>query len=294
MSKDIKSILKEATQDLLSEEVLKEIENAFNASVSEKVQIHVTKALTEQDEDYSKKLEHLLEAIDADHTKKLEKVVEAIDANHADKLKSIVAKYQQALEQEAKTFKDETINNISTYLESYLDETIPAEDIKNAVKNKRALAVLEQIRSLLGVDAALAKDSVRTAIVDGKRQIDEAAQQLEAAQSENEQLKKQLASREAELTLEKKTVGLNARKKEYVNKVMKGKSAQFITENIDYALGLFDKTEKERLQNIKDEAVSETVAQDVDVPAVVEESATEAAPEQAVHMSPYLKELSKY
>ena len=71
--KDIKSILKEATQDLLSEDVLKEIEDAFNTTVSEKVQIHVTKALTEQDEDYSKKLEHLLEAIDADHTNKLEK-----------------------------------------------------------------------------------------------------------------------------------------------------------------------------------------------------------------------------
>ena len=60
---DIKSILKEATKDLLSDEVLKEIEEAFNSTVSEKVQIHVTKALTEQDEDYSKKLEHLLEAI---------------------------------------------------------------------------------------------------------------------------------------------------------------------------------------------------------------------------------------
>ena len=87
--KDIKSILKEATQDLLSEDVLKEIEDAFNTTVSEKVQIHVTKALTEQDEDYSKKLEHLLEAIDADHTNKLEKVVDAIDANHAEKLMSI-------------------------------------------------------------------------------------------------------------------------------------------------------------------------------------------------------------
>ena len=40
--KDIKSILKEATQDLLSEEVLKEIEEAFNSTVFEKVQIHVT------------------------------------------------------------------------------------------------------------------------------------------------------------------------------------------------------------------------------------------------------------
>ena len=292
MTKDIKSILKEATQDLLSEEVLKEIEEAFNSAISEKVQIHVTKALTEQDEDYSKKLEHLLEAIDADHTTKLEKVVEAIDANHAEKLKALVEKYSAALNKEAKAFKDTTIDNISTYLEAYLDETIPAEEIKDAVKNRRALEVLDQLRSILGVDAALAKESVREAIVDGKRQIQEASEKLEAANKELAQVKVQLAARDAELTLEKKTVGLSSRKKDYVNKVMKNKSAQFITENLDYALSLFDKTEKERLQNIKEEAVQETAATQVDRP--VAESTETIAEETAVAMNPYLKELSKY
>lgn len=291
MNTDIKTILKEATKDLLSEEVLKEIEDAFNASVQEKVQLHVTKALTEQDEDYSKKLEHLLEAVDADHTKKLEKVVEAIDANHAEKLKAIVQKYAGALSDEAKSFKDETINNISTYLEAYLDEVIPAEEVKDAVKNKRALEVLDQLRSILGVDAALAKENVREAIVDGKRQIDEASKKLEAANKELETLRAQLASRDAELTLEKKTVGLNPRKKDYISKVMKGKNAQFITENIDYALSLFDKTEKERLQTIKEEAVVESASAQVDRP-VVEESVE--SPADKAFMNPYLKELSKY
>jgi len=288
--KDIKSILKEATQDLLSEDVLKEIEEAFNKTVSEKVQIHVTKALTEQDEDYSKKLEHLLEAIDADHTNKLEKVVDAIDANHTEKLKALVAKYSAALTNEAKTFKENTVNNISTYLEAYLDEVIPAEDIKDAVKNKRALEVLDQLRGILGVDAALAKESIREAIADGKRQIDEARKELEAANKELQAVKSALASRDAELTLEKKTVGLAPRKKDYINKVMSGKNAQFITENIDYALSLFDKTEKERLQNIKEEAVSESVAAQVDRP--VEESVETA--QHTEFMNPYLKELSKY
>ena len=292
MIKDIKTILKEATQDLLSEEVLKEIENAFNASVSEKAQINVTKALTEQDEDYSKKLEHLLEAIDADHTLKLNKVVEAIDASHTEKLKQVIAKYSAALKEEAKGFKDETVNNVSAYLEAYLDETVPAADIQAAVKNKRALGVLEQLRSILGVDAALAKESVRDAVIDGKTQLDEASKKLEAATKEVAVLKEKLAAREAELTLEKKTVGLNARKKSYIEKVMKAKSAQFITENIDYAISLFDKTEKERLQNIQEEAKTESVASKVDRP-VVEES-VDTATENDSTMNPYLSELSKY
>ena len=289
MTKDIKAILKEATQDLLSEEVLKEIEAAFNSAISEKVQLHVTKALTEQDEDYSSKLEHLLETIDADHTSKLEKVVEAIDANHTEKLKALVEKYSNALSKEAKAFKDSTIDNISTYLEAYIDETLPANEIKDAVKNRRALEVLDQLRSILGVDAALAKESVREAIVDGKRQLQEASEKLEAANKELAQVKAQLASRNAELTLEKKTVGLSARKKEYVNKVMKTKSSEFITENIDYALSLFDKTEKERLQNIKEEAVHDAATTQVDRPVMEE---TEAVVESVTN--PYLKELSKY
>jgi hypothetical protein len=289
MTKDIKTILKEATQDLLSEEVLKEIEAAFNSAISEKVQLHVTKALTEQDEDYSSKLEHLLETIDADHTSKLEKVVEAIDANHTEKLKALVEKYSNALSKEAKAFKDSTIDNISTYLEAYIDETLPANEIKDAVKNRRALEVLDQLRSILGVDAALAKESVREAIVDGKRQLQEASEKLEAANKELAQVKAQLATRNAELTLEKKTVGLSARKKEYVNKVMKSKSSEFITENIDYALSLFDKTEKERLQNIKEEAVQDAAATQVDRPVMEE---TEVVAESVTN--PYLKELSKY
>jgi len=291
MAKDIKAILKEATQDLLSEEVLKEIENAFNTAISEKVQIHVTKALTEQDEDYSKKLEHLLAAIDADHTSKLEKVVEAIDSNHSEKLKAIVSKYSDALNKEAKSFKNSTIDNISTYLEAYLDEVIPASEVKDAVKNRKALEVLDQLRSILGIDAALAKESIREAIRDGKRQIQEASEKLEAANKELAKTKAELAARSAELTLEKKTVGLATRKKDYINKVMKNKDSQFITENIDYALSLFDKTEKERLQNIKEEAVQEATAARVDRP-VIEESTETSVTE--VQMNPYLKELSKY
>ena len=72
---------------------------------------------------------------------------------------------------------------------------------------------------------------------------------------------------------------------------MKSKSAQFITENIDYALSLFDKTEKERLQNIKEQAVQESATASVDRP-VVEEKVEEIT--EQVFMNPYLKELSKY
>lgn len=289
---DMKEILKKFTNDLLSEEALTEITAAFEKAVNEKAKIHVEKALVEQDEDYATKLQKLLTVIDEDHTKKLVNVVEAIDKNHAAKFKAVVGKFNTEMTQQAQLFKEEMINNISTYLEAYIDETIPAEKINEAISNKRANVVLEQIREILGVDAAIAQKSIKTAIMDGKRQIDEAVQKLEAAQSELEVLREQNEKLNATLVLEKKTAGLSEKKRSYINKVMFGKSAQFITENIDYALSLFDKTEGERLQQLRTEAVSATTEQ-VDRP-VIEEQAIASSNETEQHMSPYLRELNKF
>ena len=205
MSKNVVDVLKEATKDILSEQTLNEIQQAFEASVDEKVKIHVEKALIEQDEDHSKKLESLVEAIDKDHVAKLNKVVAAIDENHSGKLQSIVEKYQSALSNEAKSFKSETINDISTYLEAYLDEVVPAEDIKKAVTNRRAVDVLGKVRNLLAIDAATAQESIREAVMDGKKQLDEARKELESAKERGVVLEKELNKSQASFLLEQKT-----------------------------------------------------------------------------------------
>lgn len=289
----ITDILKQATEGILSEETLKEIETAFNKSVEDKVKIHVEKALTEQDNDYANKLKHLLEVVDKDHTKKLLKVVEAIDTNHAAKLKKLVEKYNSELTGSAKNFKNNMINNVSTYLEAYLDESIPANKLTSAVQNKRAAVVLEKIREMLGVDSAVAKKSIRNAIFDGKRQIDEASSRLEATQKELQTYKQQFAFAKAQLVLEKNLSSVEGKKKEYLRKVMKGKSAEFINENFAYASNLFDKTETERLQTLKEEATTQTTTQVVDRP-VIEESVIEENNTDTSYMNPYLAELSKF
>lgn len=138
---NITDTLKAATKDILTEDVLKQIEASFNASVNEKVKLHVEKALLEQDEDYAKKLETLVEAIDADHTAKLNQVVEAIDADRANKLKTVIAKYEEVLTTEAAKFKDEMVNEVSKYLELYVDEKLPVNEVKEAVKKDRKSVV---------------------------------------------------------------------------------------------------------------------------------------------------------
>jgi hypothetical protein len=293
MEKNITQILREATKDILTEDVLKEIESAFNSAVEERAVIHVEKALSEQDEDYSKKLETLVEAIDNDHTKKLEMVVEAIDKDRAEKLSQIVNKYEAALVKEAADFKSTLVDEISNYLELYLEEKLPLTEIQEAVNNRRANDVLNEIRNMLSVDMALAKDSIKEAIVDGKSRLDEAAGQLEAANKQVNELKSRLLRQESELVLEKKLTTLDEGEQVYMRKMLSGKSAKFVVENFDYTLGLFNKSEEDRLQSLKTEAITETVSSKVDRPVIIE-SVEEDADELNPAFNLYLSELHKY
>ena len=67
---------------------------------------------------------------------------------------------------------------------------------------------------------------------------------------------------------------------------MAGKSADFINENFDYTVKLFNKKTNDRLDTLKEEALSESTKVDF----VIEEQSEE----QPQVLSPYLKELSKY
>lgn len=292
MENNITKVLREATKDILTEDVLKEIEAAFDSTVNERVQLHVEKALAEQDADYSKKLETLVEAIDTDHTNKLKKVVEAIDTDRAEKLKTVVEKYEASLKKEASNFKDNMVDQVSKYLDIYLEEKLPLADIKEAVKNKRALTVLEGLRTELSVDMALAKDNIRDAIVDGKTKIDEAAQQLEAANKQVEKLAEENRKMLADLVLEKKISNLGEEKKAYMKKMLGNKSPEFIKENFDYTLKLFEKTEEERLANLKTEAVAESVTTEVDRPVIEEKVQAPVQNDPAFGL--YMSELKKY
>ena len=291
---NITSVLREATKDILTEDVLKEIEAAFNTTVNERVQLHVEKALSEQDTDYSKKLETLVEAIDTDHTDKLKKVVEAIDADRAEKLKTVVEKYETALNKEAAAFKSSMVDKVSKFLDIYIDEKLPTAAINEAVKNKRAAGLLEDLRKVLSVDMILAKDTIRDAIVDGKTKIDEAASQLEAANKQVAKLTEENKKVTSKIVLEEKISNLDEDRKTYMKRMLNGKSSEFIKENFAYTLNLFEKTEEERLLNLKTEAVTESVTTNVDRP-VIEEAVSEfAGDEAAPAFGLYMSELKKY
>lgn len=271
-------------QNLLSEESLNEIETAFN----NRVKIHVEQALTTQDDLYAKKLQALLEAINTDHCNKLTKVVEAVDKNNATKLVKVVEKYEKELNKNASLFKNQLVESISTYIETYIDELIPAEAFNEAVRNKQALTVLEGLRQTLAVDSALMSESIKEAVIEGKQQIDEAKQQADNLVTENNKLKKEVDTLQKAMFIESNTSKMASNKKDYIKKILQEKDITFVKENFDYISKLYDKKEAEQTEVIKEQAFKDRVVKH-DTPKVVVESTTKKDP----FINSYITELNR-
>ena len=293
--KNITDVLKEAAGDILTEEVLGQIETVFNEAIEERVSLQVEKALIEQDETHATKLEKLLEAIDDDHTTKLEKIVEAIDQNHSRKLAAVVKKYESAVGDDAGAFKNTLVESISIYLDEYLEELVPTESINEAVKNKKAITVLEGLRKNLAVDFALSKEYIKDAITDGKAQLDEATKRDTELTEQNRVLSEQVKRLESHILLSEKTAGLPDEKATYIHRMLSDKSVDFITENFDYTVRLFDKTEEEKLEEYKKESKTKTASVDRPIVENVNNKQTETIDNKYAHVSNlYMNELEKF
>jgi hypothetical protein len=252
---DLIEVLKEATNGLLNEDSLTTIETAFNEEVEQRASLREQAALTRQDQEYSEKLVKVLEAIDRDRTRKLKTVVEAIDKSNTQKLKKVINKYQRALHEDADGFKNKIVKNISDYLDLYIEESIPQTAINEAVKNKKALTVLANLRNQLSIGSSLLDESVRAAVIDGKNKMNELQAQVDKVTKENALLRENYKSVSANLLLEQKSAGLPSKKKEYLKKVLANKTPEFIKENFEYTLNLFEKKENQQLDNIREEAM---------------------------------------
>lgn len=285
---NITDTLKEAAKDVVSEETLQAIEQAFNeqleAKAEERSKIAVEAALYEQDEKYATKLESLLEAIDKDHCRKLNKVVESLDADRTTKLKQVVKKYQKELTTEAAKLRDTIVESVSDYLDTYIDDAIPAESIQEAVDNKKAMNIIEGFRKTLGVDLALANESVREGVMDGKLRLDESTKKVTDLEKKNAFLEEQLAQHQKMAFLAEKTKSFDEKKTKFIMKNFQGEDLEFIKENFDYTVKMLEKKHTEALDVLKEDAISESAVKD----NVDQELTTEQ-----VAKNPYIDQLSR-
>jgi hypothetical protein len=287
----LKQLFSEDVQKVLSEETLAAIEQAFN----HKVDLSVEAALLEQDEIYATKLANLIESIDKDHTAKMKLIAESIDKSNAKKLQTLSKIYEKANKKEAAKFKAQLVESISSYLDEYLKESLDNLGIEEAVKNKNAYVVLENLRGVLAVDSAVMKDSIKDAMIDGKKQIDTLAKENVDLKKKYEALLEQHEKMKVTSILEEKTAKFSEDKKKFVRKALSDKSPKFIEENFDYVSRLFDKQDKSRRENLKEEAIKsrkvvpDFVASKVDKKVIEEKKSESVNPLE----NDYLSVLSK-
>ena len=277
MATDIKQLLKEATKDLLTAETLTAIEESVNSKADEKAKLQVEAALVAQDEKHSQMLTSLMEKMDTDYTNKLQKLINRVDESYAAKLLKVkgiydakVSKLNTQLNESAEKYINTLNSRIDTFLESKLNEIVPEIKLNEAVENVRAVKILEQIRSLVGINESDVSSEIKAAMIDGKKQIDESKSQLDAVIRENTELKQKITQKEADLLLERKTVKLPLKKRNYVKKAFEGKDAAFINENFDYVSKMFDS--EEVVETNKARSSASKVADKVDTNMVITES----------------------
>ena len=253
--------MKKKSTNLFSEDIQKslglsdESVKAIQESLESKIDLAVEAALLEQDDVYASKLKTLMTSVDKDRTLKMKKIMEAFDRDKTAKLVKVIKKYEREQNGDLLKFKKQLTESVSAFLDEFIDESIPKADMTQAVKNKTAMNVLENLRKVLAIDSAVMKESVSGAIVQGKTEIDK-------LRKENNDLKKSVSvlaesknKSEVKLFLEGKTSKYPETKKNFVKKALGDKSLQFIQENFDYAVRLFEKQEKKQLETIKEDAI---------------------------------------
>jgi len=278
-----KDLLPTELQDVLTEKSVEAIETALK----EKVELSVEAALTSQDELYASKLEQLVERIDNNHAAKIKNIIEAVDSNNAAKLVKVVKKYEAELNSGAADFKETIVESISNYLEEFIEEAVPTADIQEATRNNTAARVLSNLRQTLAVDSALMAESVKSAIIDGKGEIDQLKADLATLKEINANLQDNYNEAKAAVFLESRTSRFSNKKATYLKKVLSDKSPKFIEENFEYTSRLFDRKEKEQLEVIREEAISNRTVK-ADAPKLVVEKVEPSTP-----VNPYIQGLDK-
>ena len=253
--------MKKNKQNLFSEDVQKslglsdESVSAIQKALEAKVDLAVEAALVEQDEVYAAKLGSVMESLDKDRTIKMKKLMEAFDRDKTVKLVKVVKKYEREQQGDLIRFKKQLTESVSAYLEEFLNESIPAKDIEQAVKNKTAMNVLENLRRVFAIDSAVMKESVSDAILQGKTELDKLRNENASLKSNLKVITEEKNNTQVKLFLEGKTSKYPESKKNFIKKALGDKSLTFIKENFDYTVRLFEKQEKKQLEVIKEEAL---------------------------------------
>lgn len=234
--KDVQDILQNLSKDLLSENQLKELSEAFEQEVQKRIDINVEQALAAQDEDYANKMTALIEKIDQNHTSKLEGVVKLIEKNYTQKLHNAVSKYEKIYNNKFKKLTEWMLRTTDAYLDKYLDDAIPKSTVKKLAENVRARQIIDNLRNDIILDKATENKLVRKAILEGHSKMKRLEEENKVLKTSRmvEFNKKKEETRQEELN--KLLEGVRPVYRAQVKRALENKTLSYIRENFDYVV----------------------------------------------------------
>ena len=136
---------------------------------------------------------------------------------------------------------------------------------------------------------------IKDALIDGKNTIDSLKKELNEALEANTVFNAKLNSAEAKILLEEKTKDMPESTKAYVSKLLRGKSPEYIQENYQYVVEMFEKETSEQVEDAK-ERVTSRIVEAVDRPEATdtqEEVISAPIVESQSPVGGYLNEMKK-
>lgn len=282
-SVNVKDLLPKELLEAVSEDGLATLQEAFDKLVESKVSSQIATAVKSAevslDAALTERMQKLVTKLDENAKINLVKVVNKINENHQAEMSAVKAKavkrinemrenankaiatlkesYEVKAAQEAESFRESITKELGKFIVENVDKCIPYEQIQSAVKNTKAIELLESFKQLLNFEEVYNSEALKRPILEAYTRIENGKKEIISLNEENESLKAELAEAKAVIAEAERKAYLAKRLAEipskdqrmFVERVLEKASLQFIKENFEYTVKQY------RTNNLKENAV---------------------------------------
>lgn len=280
---NVKDLLPKELLEAVSETGLATLQEAFDklveSKVSEQIATAVKSAEVSLDAALTERMEKLVSKIDENAKLNLVKVVNKLNENHQAEIADVKAKavkrinemrenankaiatlkesYENKAAQEAEMFRESITKELGKFIVENVDKCIPYEQIQSAVKNTKAMELLESFKQLLNFEEVYNSEALKRPILEAYTRIENGKKEISSLNEENESLKAELAEAKAVIAEAERKAYLAQRLAEipskdqrmFVERVLEKASLQFIKDNFEYTVKQY------RTNSLKENAI---------------------------------------
>ena len=321
-SVNVKDLLPKELLEAVSETGLATLQEAFDklveSKVSEQIATAVKSAEVSLDAALTERMQKLVTKLDENAKINLVKVVNKLNENHQAEMADVKAKavkrinemrenankaiatlkesYENKAAQEAEMFRESITKELGKFIVENVDKCIPYEQIQSAVKNTKAIELLESFKQLLNFEEVYNSEALKRPILEAYTRIENGKKEISSLNEENESLKAELAEAKAVIAEAERKAYLAKRLAEipskdqrmFVERVLEKASLQFIKENFEYTVKQY------RTNSLKENAIiAEKTRANAKSKQIAEHSRKELSKIMTESKQPVAKKVSK-